>query len=253
MTEFLAELVGTALLILLGDGVVANVLLQRTKGHAGGPIVITAGWGIAVYVAAACVAPLSGAHLNPAVTLGLFAAGKLDAALVAPYLAGQFLGAFLGAVLVWLTYRPHFEASDDRAAMLGVFATGPAIRAPGWNLLCEVIGTFVLVFAVLRMAGPSFDLPAPGTDQPAKLGLGAVGLVPIALVVFGIGLSLGGPTGYAINPARDLAPRIAHALLPIRGKGSSDWGYAWVPVVGPLLGALLAALVSGALPAAVAP
>jgi glycerol uptake facilitator len=248
MTEFLGEFVGTALLILLGDGVVANVLLRQTKGHAAGWIVITAGWGIAVYVAASCVAPLTGAHLNPAVTIGLLAAGKLDAALVAPYLAGQFLGAFVGAVLVWLTYRPHFEASDDQGAMLGVFATGPAIRSPGWNLLCEVVGTFVLIFAVLRMADPSLSLLNTGGLQSGKLGLGAVGILPVALVVFGIGLSLGGPTGYAINPARDLAPRLAHYLLPIRGKGHSDWDYAWVPIVGPLLGAVLAALLSRSLP-----
>lgn len=243
MTEFLGELVGTAILILLGDGVVANVLLKRTKGHDAGWIVVTAGWGVAVYVAAACVAPLTGAHLNPAVTIGLLTAGKLAPDLVASYLAGQFLGAFLGAVLVWLTYRPHFDATDDAPAKLSVFATGPAIRSPGYNLLCEVVGTFVLVFAVLRMVPASLAM----TGSP-KLGLGAVGILPIALVVFGIGLSLGGPTGYAINPARDLSPRLAHALLPIRGKGSSDWGYAWIPVVGPILGAFLAALLSGVLP-----
>jgi glycerol uptake facilitator protein len=248
MTEFLGELVGTALLILLGDGVVANVVLKGTKGNNGGWIVVAAGWGVAVYVAAACTAPLTGAHLNPAVTIGLFAAGKLGAGMLGPYLAGQFLGAFLGAVLVYLTYKPHFDASDDPAGKLGVFATAPAIRSPGWNLLCEIVGTFVLIFAVLRMAPAALELAADPSIPP-KLGLGAVGILPIALVVLGIGLSLGGPTGYAINPARDLAPRLAHAVLPIRGKGGSDWGYAWVPVVGPVLGAVLAALVSNALPA----
>jgi glycerol uptake facilitator protein len=251
MTEFWGELVGTALLVLLGNGVVANVCLKATKGHASGWIVIAAGWGVAVYIAASCVAPLTGAHLNPAVTVGLLAAGKLDAGLVAPYLGGQFVGAFLGAVLVWLVYREHYrETTHDPAAVLGTFATGPAIRAPFWNLLCEIVGTFVLVFAVLRMAPAALEMAAIAPTDPPKLGLGAVGLLPIALVVFGIGLSLGGPTGYAINPARDLAPRLAHALLPIRGKGSSDWGYAWIPVAGPLIGAVLAALASHGLPAA---
>lgn len=246
MNEFIGELIGTALLILLGDGVVANVVLRGTKGHAAGWIVITAGWGWAVYVAAAIVAPLSGAHLNPAVTLGLLAAGKLEAAMLAPYLGGQILGAFLGAVLVYLVYRPQFAATDDTAAKLGVFATGPAIRDPGSNLLCEVVGTFVLILAVLWMAPASLAMAAADPSSAPKLGLGAVGLLPVALTVFAIGLSLGGPTGYAINPARDLMPRLAHALLPIPGKGSSDWGYAWIPVVGPIVGALLAALLARA-------
>lgn len=250
MTEFLAELVGTMLLVLLGDGVVANVALGRTKGHAAGWIVVTAGWGVAVYVAAACVAPLSGAHLNPAVTIAFLAAGTLDAALALPYLGGQFVGAFLGAILVFLAYRPHFDATDDPAVKLGVFATGPAIRSPLWNLLCETLGTFVLVFAVLRMAPASLAWAAADPTAPPKLGLGAVGILPVALVVLGIGLSLGGPTGYAINPARDLSPRLAHALLPIPGKGTSDWPYAWVPILGPILGALLAAGLSAQLPAA---
>lgn len=249
MTEFWGELIGTAILVLLGDGVVANVLLARTKGHNSGWIVITAGWGVAVYVAAACVAPLSGAHLNPAVTIGLAMAGKLAPGLVAPYIAAQYLGGFAGAVLVYLAYRPHFAASDSPGDKLGVFCTGPAIRAPLWNLVCEVIGTFVLVFAVLRMAPASLDLAAGSAGAAPKLGLGAVGILPVALVVLGIGLSLGGPTGYAINPARDLAPRLAHAVLPIPGKGPSDWGYAWVPVVGPMLGAVIAAGLAMVLPA----
>jgi glycerol uptake facilitator protein len=250
MTEFWGELVGTMILVLLGDGVCANVNLTRTKGHASGWIVIAAGWAMAVYVAASCVAPLTGAHLNPAVTIGLFAAGKLDAGLVPPYLGGQFIGAFLGAVLVWVAYRKHFDERNDPGALLGTFATGPAIRAPFWNLTCEVIGTFVLIFAVLRMAPAALEMASLDPTAAPKLGLGAVGLLPIALVVFGIGLSLGGPTGYAINPARDLAPRLAHAVLPIPNKGTSDWGYAWVPIVGPILGAVLAATVSSLLPVA---
>ena len=243
MNEFIGELIGTALLILLGDGVVANVVLKGTKGHAGGWIVIAAGWGVAVYVAAATVAPLSGAHLNPAVTLGLLIFGKLAPALVAPYLAGQCLGAFVGATLVFLTYRLQFAATDDSGAKLAVFCTGPEIRSPIWNWLCEVVGTFVLILAVLWMAPAALS-----AESTAKLGLGAVGLLPVSLVVFGIGLSLGGPTGYAINPARDLMPRLAHAVLPIPGKRDSDWGYAWVPVTGPLVGAVLAAVLALSVP-----
>jgi glycerol uptake facilitator protein len=248
MTQFLGEMVGTALLLLLGDGVVANVLLKDTKGHAGGWIVIAAGWGVAVYVAAACTAPLTGAHLNPAVTIGLLAAGKLGTTLAMPYLAGQFAGAFVGAVLVYLVYRPHFVVSDSPQDKLGIFCTAPAIRAPVWNLLCEVVGTFVLIFAVLRMSPVSLEWASADPNAAPKLGLGAVGVLPVALVVLGIGLSLGGPTGYAINPARDLAPRLAHWLLPIPGKGRSDWGYAWIPALGPVLGAVLAAIVSTNLP-----
>ena len=250
MTEFLGECVGTALLVLLGDGVVANVLLKQTKGHASGWIVITVGWGVAVYVAAACSEPLSGAHLNPAVSIGMAMAGKLPSNLLATYISAQFLGAFLGAVLVFLAYQPHFAASDSAQDKLGVFCTSPAIRSTVWNLLCEVIGTFVLVFAVLRMAPATLAIASQASSASPKLGLGAVGILPVALVVLGIGVSLGGPTGYAINPARDLAPRLAHALLPIPKKGSSDWGYAWVPVAGPILGALCAAGLSLALPAA---
>jgi glycerol uptake facilitator protein len=243
MTEFVGELIGTFILILLGDGVVANVVLRRSKGSDAGWIVVTAGWAFAVYVAAATVAPLSGAHLNPAVTIGLYAAGRLDAGLLGAYLGGQAIGAFLGAVMVFLVYKLQFDATDDAAGKLGVFCTGPAIRSPGWNLLCETVGTFVLILAVLWMAPASIV----GATAP-KLGLGAVGLLPVSLTVFAIGLSLGGPTGYAINPARDLFPRLAHQVLPVPGKGSSDWGYAWVPIVGPILGALLAALLVGLVP-----
>lgn len=229
MTPFVAEIVGTMLLILLGDGVVANVVLRGTKGEASGWIVITFGWAMAVFVAVFTVAAASGAHINPAVTIGLAMAGNFDWANVPVYLAGQMIGAFLGAVLVWLHYRPHFATTDDPALKLAVFSTAPAIRSTPDNFVSEVIGTFVLVFAVLYIASP-------------EVGLGALDALPVAFVVLVIGLALGGTTGYAINPARDLGPRIAHALLPIPGKGSSDWGYAWIPVVAPIVGGILAAL-----------
>lgn len=238
MTPFIAELVGTALLLLLGDGVVANVVLKGTKGENAGWIVITLGWGMAVFVAVFTVAAFSGAHINPAVTLGLAIADKFPWVDVPAYLAGQFLGAALGALLVWLQYRPHFGVTDDPAAKLGVFATGPAIRNTTENFLSEVIGTFVLVFGVLYLAAPR--LAGPGGTEG---GLGALDALPVGLLVLVIGLSLGGTTGYAINPARDLSPRIMHAVLPISGKGPSDWGYAWIPVVAPFVGGALAALV----------
>jgi glycerol uptake facilitator protein len=230
MTAFLAELVGTALLLLLGDAVVANVVLRRTKGEGSGWIVITWGWGMAVFVGVFVAARYSGAHLNPAVTLGLAVAGKFDWALVPGYLAAQMLGAALGAFLVWVQYYPHWAATEDRDAKLAVFCTGPAIRSTIPNFLSEVIGTFVLVLGVLYLASPD-------------VGLGALDALPVGLLVLVIGLSLGGTTGYAINPARDLAPRIMHAILPIPGgKRDSDWGYAWIPVAAPLVGAVLAAL-----------
>jgi glycerol uptake facilitator protein len=234
MTPLLGEFVGTALLLLLGDGVVANVLLRRTKGENGGPIVITAGWGMAVFVGVFAVAKFSGAHLNPAVTLGLVIAGKFDAALAPGYILAQMAGAMVGSALVFLHYRQHFAATDDPALKLGVFCTAPAIRGTLDNLLSEVIATFVLVFGVLYLASPD-------------VGLGALDALPVGLLVFAIGMALGGTTGYAINPARDLGPRLIHALFPIPGKGSSDWGYAWIPVVGPLIGAVLAALLNLAL------
>ena len=228
---FLSETTGTALLLLLGAGVVANAILTKNKGFNGGWLLINFGWGLAVF-AGVTVAYTSGAHLNPAVTFGLLAAGKLelDPLLILSYLGGEFLGAFIGAVLAWLAYRQHFDEEPDPAAKLGVFSTGPAIRNYGWNLVTEIIGTFVLVFVVIGFTNG-------GT--PAELGA-----IPVAFIVIAIGASLGGPTGYAINPARDLAPRIAHALLPIKGKGSSDWSYAWVPVAGPLIGGLLAGWLS---------
>ncbi len=238
MNVYLAEFVGTAILILLGNGVVANVVLARTKGHASGWIVITAGWGLAVFAAVLCVGQFSGAHINPAVTLGVAAAGRFAWSLVPGYLAAQMAGAALGGTLVFFFYRPHYEATDDPGAKLATFCTAPTFRRLPWNFFCEAVATFVLVYAVLLAAEPSLSLG----DASGKIGLGALGALPVALVVLGIGLSLGGTTGYAINPARDLGPRLMHALLPVPGKGSSDWGYAPVPVFGPLAGALAAAL-----------
>ncbi len=243
MQVYVAEFIGTAILILLGNGVVANVVLNRTKGHDAGWIVITFGWGMAVFVAVFCTADISGAHINPAVTFGLAVAKHFDWSLVPGYVLAQVLGAIFGASLVYFTYRHHYDATDDQAAKLATFSTGPAIRAYGSNLFSEIIGTFVLVFAVLFIAGPQLEIQMPdGAQAPeAVIGLGSLGAIPVGLLVFAIGLSLGGTTGYAINPARDLGPRIAHALLPIRGKGGSDWSYGWVPVAGPLLGGALAA------------
>lgn len=230
MSPFIAEILGTALLVLLGDGVVANVALNKTKGNNAGLIVVGFGWAMAVFTGVFCVAKYSGAHLNPAVTIGLAVAGKFAWAQAAGYIVAQMLGAMLGAFLVWLAYKKHFDSTDDADAKLGVFCTSPAIRGAGYNLVTEIIGTAVLMLGVLYIA-------------KADVGLGALDALPIAFVVLGIGISLGGPTGYAINPARDLGPRIMHFLLPIPGKRNSDWGYAWVPVVGPVLGAILAALI----------
>lgn len=230
MTPFFAEFIGTALLILLGDGVVATVLLKGSKGHNSGWIVITLGWAMAVFIGVFVTAAASGAHLNPAVTIALAAAGKFSWQNVPLYLVAQFLGACLGAFLVWVQYKLHFDITESPDAKLAVFCTSPQIRSGMSNLISEVIGTFVLLFAVLHLTSP-------------KGGLGSIDALPVALVVLGIGLSLGGTTGYAINPARDFAPRLVHALLPIPGKRDSNWSYAWVPVVGPLIGGLLASLV----------
>jgi glycerol uptake facilitator protein len=238
--EFLAELVGTMLLIIFGEGVVANVVLARTKGHGSGWIVITTGWGLAVALAVYAVGRVSGAHINPAVTLGLASIGAFDLALLPRYLAGQMIGAFLGAVVVWLTYRPYFEATEDAEAVRGVFCTSPAIRSLPYSLVAEIVGTAVLLFGVLALGANAGELNDGTLDLSAVYSIGINPLL-VGFLVWGIGLSLGGPTGYAINPARDLAPRLAHAVLPIRHKGGSDWGYAWVPVLGPLLGSVLGA------------
>lgn len=235
MTPFVAELIGTALLIALGCGVVANVVLDKTKGQGGGWIVITTGWAFAVYVGVVVAGPYSGAHINPAVTLGLALAGAFDWAEVPSYLLAQLLGAMLGAAVVWITYKDHFNITDDKSLKLVVFSTVPAIRNYGSNLFSEIIGTFILVFTVLFFS----DASLPATEE--VIGLGSLGALPVALLVWSIGLSLGGTTGYAINPARDLGPRLVHALFPIKDKGGSDWAYSWVPVVGPFLGGSAAA------------
>ncbi|MDC0144690.1 aquaporin family protein [Verrucomicrobia bacterium] len=255
MSEFTAELVGTFLLILLGGGVCANVNLKKTCGHDSGWIVITAGWGLAVAMAIYAVVNFSGAHINPAVTLGLASIGELPWSDVPKYVTAQFLGAILGATTVWLAYLPHWEVTEDPATKLGVFSNAPAIRKPFANLLCEIIGTFALVLGVLAILSPDALTPVQqdklGGEKAAELARqgweNSLKPLLVGLLVFSIGLSLGGPTGYAINPARDLGPRIAHALLPIHGKGNSDWGYAWIPVIGPCIGGVLGALTYKAL------
>lgn len=234
---FVSEMIGTALLVLFGDGVVAAVVLSKSKANAGGWIVITTGWAMAVLIGV-FAASYSGAHINPAVTIGLAVAGDLPWGDVPTYLAAQFTGAFLGAILVYLAYLAHWGETEDPGLKLAVFSTGPAVRKPVANLITEVIGTFVLVFGVYAI------FKVGGVAEPS-LSAG-IGPVLVAFLVWGIGLSLGGPTGYAINPARDLAPRIAHALLPIPGKGDSDWAYSWVPVVGPIAGGIGGALLGAA-------
>jgi len=228
MTAFTGEIVGTAILIILGDGVVANVLLNKTNGFNSGWIVITTGWAMAVFTAVFISASSSGAHLNPAVTIALACAGKFSWSLVPQYILAQMLGAMLGALIVWIAYKQHFDATENASAKLAVFCTGPAIRNPIYNLTTEIIGTFVFVVAVLHIISPADAL-------------GSISALPVAFVVFAVGLSLGGPTGYAINPARDLGPRIMHAILPIKNKGTSDWQHSWIPVIGPIIGGVLAA------------
>ena len=235
MTPFMAELIGTMLMILLGNGVVANVLLNDTKGNNGGWMVITAAWGFAVFVGVTVAGPYSGAHFNPAITIGLAIAGKFPWSNVVPYITAQFLGAFIGATLVWISYYDHYKRTDNQGSILATFSTGPAIRHYAVNLGAEIIGTFVLFFTILYITGGEI------TPSKTPIGLGSIGAVPVALLVWVIGLSLGGTTGYAINPVRDLGPRIMHALLPIKNKGTSDWSYAWVPIAGPLIGAAIAA------------
>ena len=241
MQTLVAEAVGTMLLVLLGDGVVANVLLSRSKGHNAGWIVIAVGWGVAVAMAVYAVGRISGAHLNPAVTIGLAAIGSFAWADVPGYIVAQMIGGFAGAVLVWAMYGPHWQATADPGAKLAVFSTGPAIRNTTTNLVGEIIATAVLLFGVLAIAANAQTLSKPGdVDLSFVFSRGLQPLL-VGVLVLGIGLSLGGPTGYAINPARDLAPRLAHAVLPIPGKGSSDWEYAWIPIVGPIVGGLLGA------------
>ncbi|SNR70459.1 MULTISPECIES: MIP/aquaporin family protein [Hymenobacter] len=235
MSPLAAEFIGTTILILLGDGVVANVVLKDTKGHNSGWMVVTTAWALAVFVGVVVAGPASGAHLNPAVTLGLALAGKVAWELTPGYIAAQLAGGFVGSALVWVLYKDHFDRTEEPLLKLAVFCTGPAIRNHPFNLLSEVVGTLVLVFTVLYITGAEI------TSTRAAIGLGSVGALPVALLVWAIGLALGGTTGYAINPARDLGPRLAHAVLPIRGKGSSEWSYAWIPVAGPLLGGALAA------------
>lgn len=243
MKACLAEFFGTAILVLLGNGVVANVVLDKTKGHGAGWIVVTAGWAFAVFAGVVCSAELSGAHLNPAVTFGLVLNGQFEWGLVPGYLVAQLAGAFVGAILVFVFYLDHYTATADRDAKLATFCTGPAIRNPSLNFFCEAVGTLVLVLAVLSFASPTIPIPSERGDLPVKVGLGSVGAIQVALIVFSIGLSLGGTTGYAINPVRDLGPRLAHAILPVPDKRDSDWGYAAVPVFGPIAGAVAAVLV----------
>jgi glycerol uptake facilitator protein len=231
----IGELIGTAILVILGDGVVAGVLLNRSKAQNAGWIVITAGWGIALAIAVWVVNPISGAHLNPAVTLALLLNGSIAIDLALAYIVAQFVGAFLGAIVVYLHYLPHWRATDDAGVKLAVFSTGPAIRHTTGNVISEIIGTFFLVVGIFGI-GSAFGGTAA---DPLR---GALTPLFVGLLLFGLGLSLGGTTGYALNPARDLGPRIAHAILPIPGKGTSDWEYSWIPVVGPLIGGALASV-----------
>ena len=236
MSDFTAELLGTMFLILLGTGVVANVVLKGTKGNNAGWMVVTTGWALAVFVGVVVAAPYSGAHLNPAVTLGLAIAGKFPWSKVILYIVAQMIGAIIGSMLMWMVYKDHFNATTDPDAQLAVFSTGPAIKNRVFNLLSEIVGTFVLVFVVFYFTNAEI------VEEASPIGLGSLGALPVAFVVWGIGLSLGGTTGYAINPARDLGPRIAHAILPMKQKGSSDWKYAWIPILGPLIGGAIAGL-----------
>lgn len=236
MNAFIAEFIGTMFIILLGNGVVANVILPQTKGNGSGWMVITTGWAMAVYAGVVIAAPYSGAHLNPAVTIALALVGKFSWVKVPLYILAQLSGSMLGATLVWLIYRDHFKVSDDQGTKLAVFSTGPAIKNIAANLTSEIIGTFVLIFVIFHFTdvqiGPTKTL----------VGMGSLGAIPVTFLVWAIGLSLGGTTGYAINPARDLGPRIMHFILPIPGKGSSNWSYALVPIIGPIVGAAIAAL-----------
>jgi glycerol uptake facilitator protein len=237
MSEFAAELIGTMLLILLGNGVVANVVLKGTKGNSSGWIVITTGWALAVFVGVVFAGPYSGAHLNPAVSIGLAIAGKFSWAKVLSFVLAQVIGAMIGAFIVWIVYRDHFNATEDGELQLAVFSTSPAIKNLMFNFLSEVVGTFVLVFVVF------YFTDAELSEAKTKIGLGSLGAIPVMFLVWSIGISLGGTTGYAINPARDFGPRLIHAILPMKHKGSSNWKYAWVPVIGPVVGAVIAAVI----------
>lgn len=241
MQSFLAEMIGTMILVLLGDGVVANVVLNKTKGQNSGWIVIAMGWGVAVTIAVYAVGRISGAHLNPAVTIAMATIGSFPWAQVPGYIAAQMIGAFLGAMLVWLAYLPHWRETADPGSKLGVFSTRPAIHSAAANTICEVIGTAVLLFGILAIAAN-----AQGVSKAGEVDLSWVfsrGLQPllVGVLILGIGLSLGGPTGYSLNPARDLGPRLAHAVLPIPGKGDSEWGYSWIPIMGPIIGGVAGA------------
>lgn len=233
LVQCLFEFIGTFVLVLLGCGVVACVSLRKSKGEGAGWVVVTLAWGLAVMCGVLIAGPYTGAHLKPAVTLGLAAAGKFPWEYVLPYIVSQIAGGILGAVIVYVFYKDHFDATAETETKLGVFATIPAIKNYRRNMICEIVGTFILVLVILFMGDK---------ENSSEVGLGSVGALPVALLVVVIGMSLGGTTGYAINPARDLGPRIAHAILPIKGKGSSQWSYSWVPIVGPLLGGVLAAL-----------
>ena len=238
MTPFIAELLGTFLLILLGNGVVANVVLSGTKGHNSGWIVITTGWAMGVYVGVLVAGPYSGAHINPAVTISLAIAGLFEWSQVPIYILAQFLGAMLGTFFVWVMYRDHYKLTEDKNGIMATFCTAPAIRNLPVNLISEIVGTFVLLFAVFYIVSPELLIE----QQNVRFGLGSLGAIPVAFIVWVIGLALGGTTGYAINPARDLGPRMVHALLPIKQKRDSDWGYSWVPIIGPIIGGCLAAI-----------
>jgi glycerol uptake facilitator protein len=236
MNEFTAELIGTMMVILLGNGVVANVVLKGTKGNSGGWMVITTGWALAVYVGVVLAGPYSGAHLNPAVTLALAIVGKFAWSKVAMFILAQLIGSIIGATIVWVVYRDHFNATNDPNTEMAAFCTAPAIHNRLFNLLSEIVGTFVLVFVIFYFTNAEI------TNQKTPIGLGSLGAIPVAFLVWSIGLSLGGTTGYAINPARDLGPRLAYAILPLKNKSHTNWKYAWIPVAGPFIGAALAAL-----------
>ena len=236
MNPIVAEFIGTAIILLLGSGVVANVVLPGTKGNGGGLIAITTAWALAVFCGVVVAGPYSGAHLNPAVTIGLATVGKFDWAMAPGYIIAQLGGAMLGSGLAWLMYRHHFDMTDDPGLKRAPFCTDPTVRNFTTSVISETLGTFVLIFVILYISGAKLE-----DAQSTPIGLGSVGALPVSFLVWVVGLGLGGTTGYAINPARDLGPRIMHQLLPINGKGSSDWGYSWVPVLGPVIGALLAA------------